>query len=76
MNSALDEFLDHADESKLRLHEELKGMSQIQRQAYWSRIHEEARERGLSVVEAEEPAKRPPKRVRRTGQDPNTVLFP
>ena len=66
MNSEIDEFLDHVDEWKLKLHEKLKNKNSAQRKAFWSKIHEEARARGLSVVEPEKPAKRPNKRVRRT----------
>jgi hypothetical protein len=66
MNSEIDELLDHVDGWKLKLHEELKDMSPAQRMAFWNRIHEEARTRGLNVVE---PAKRPSKRVRQTGKD-------
>ena len=67
MNSEIDEFLDHVDEWKLRLHEKLKELSPAQRKAFWNRIHEEAHARGLNTVEPEKPAKRPTKRVRRTG---------
>ena len=62
----IEEFLEHVDEWKFKVHEELKGLSPAQRRAYWNRIHEEARARGLNVVEPEKPGKRPPKRVRRT----------
>ena len=67
MKSEIDEFLDHVDEWKFKLHEEMKGMSPAQRKAFWHRIHEEARACGLNVVEPVKPAKRPNKRVRRTG---------
>ena len=67
MNSEIDEFLDQVDQWKFKLHEELKGMTPAQRKAFWNRIHEEARARGLRVVEPEKPAKRSSKRVRRTG---------
>jgi hypothetical protein len=67
MKLEIEKFLDHIDEWKFKVHEELKGLSPAQRKAYWKRIHEEARARGLNVVEPEEPAKRPTKRVRRTG---------
>lgn len=66
MNSNIDKFLDHVDEWKFKLHEELKGMSPAQRKAYWKKIREWARGRGLHVVEPEEPVKRQGKRVRRT----------
>ena len=67
MNSDMDNFLDHVDQWKFKLHERLKGMTPAQRQAFWNQIHEQARARGLPVVEPEKPAKRPTKRVRRTG---------
>jgi hypothetical protein len=67
MKLEIEKFLDHIDEWKFKVHEELKGLSPAQRKAYWNRIHEEARARGLSVVEPEKPSKRPPKRVRRSG---------
>ena len=67
MNSEMDKLLDHVDEWKFKLHEELKGMSAAQRKAYWKQIHDEARARGLHVVEAAKSLKRLPKRVRRTG---------
>jgi hypothetical protein len=66
MSSGIDEFLDHVDEWKFKLHEELKDLSPAQRKAFWKRIHEDARKRGLNVVEPEKPAKRPTKRVQRT----------
>ncbi len=67
MKSEIDEFLDHIDQWKLKLHEELKGLTPAQRKAFWKQIHEEARERGLTVVEPEKPAKRRTTRSRRTG---------
>ncbi len=70
MKLEIEKFLEHIDEWKLKVHEELKGLSPAQRKAYWHRIHEEARARGLNVVEEkqpEKPAKRPTKRARRTG---------
>jgi len=63
----IEKFLDHIDEWKFKLHEKLKRMTPAQRKAHWKKVHEEARARGLNVVDAEEPAKPPPKRVRRTG---------
>ena len=63
----IEEFLEHVDEWKFKVHEDLKGLSPAQRKAYWNRIHEDARARGLNVVEPEKPAKGLPKRVRRTG---------
>ncbi len=70
MKLEIEEFLDHVDEWKFKVHEELKGLSPAQRKAYWNRIREEARARGLNVVEPAKPAKpakRLSKRVRRTG---------
>ena len=67
MNSDIDEFLDHVDQWKFKLHEKLKRMTAAQRKAFWNQIHEEASARGLRVIEPEKPAKRPTKRVRRTG---------
>lgn len=67
MNSDINEFLDHVDQWKFKLHERLKRMTPAQRKAFWNEIHEQARARGLPVVEAEKPSKRPTKRVRRTG---------
>ena len=67
MNSDIDDFLDHVDEWKFKLHERLKRMTPAQRKAFWNQIHEQARARGLPVVELEKPSKRPTKRVRRTG---------
>ena len=67
MNSDIDEFLDHVDQWKFKLHEKLKGMTPAQRKAFWNQTHEAARARGLPVVEPEKPAKGPTKRVRRTG---------
>lgn len=67
MNSNIDEFLDHIDQWKFKLHDRLKPMTLAQRKAFWNQIHEEARTRGLPVVDAEKSAKRATKRVRRTG---------
>ena len=67
MNSDINDFLDHVDEWKFKLHERLKRMAPAQRKAFWHQIHEQARARGLPVVEAEKSAKRPAKKVRRTG---------
>ena len=67
MKLEIEKFLEHIDEWKFKVHEKLKGLSPAQRKAYWKRIHEEARARGLNVVDPEKPAKRPTKRVRRTG---------
>lgn len=67
MSSGTDEFLDHIDEWKAKLSEKLKGMSAAERKAFWRRSHEEARRRGLPVVEADEAAQSSVKRGRRTG---------
>ncbi len=67
MSSDMDEFLDHVDQWKFKLHERLKRMTPAQRKQFWAQIRENARARGLHVVEPEKPAKRPTKRVRRTG---------
>ncbi len=61
MKLEIEKFLDHIDEWKFALHEKLKGLSPAQRKAFWNRIHEEARARGLNVVDPEKPAKRPAK---------------
>jgi len=66
MNSEIEEYLDHVDQWKLRLHEKLKRLTPAQRKAFWARIHEEARARGLPVVEPEKPAKRAKKRPSRS----------
>lgn len=67
MNSSIDEFLDHVDVWKLKLHEKLKRMTPLQRKAFWRHMHEQAGARGLSVAELEKKPKRPTKRARRTG---------
>jgi hypothetical protein len=67
MKSSLDELLDMVDQWKFKLHEKLKRMTPAQRRAFWKQAHEEARARGMNVVDAEKPDKRPAKRVRRTG---------
>jgi hypothetical protein len=67
MKLEIERFLNQIDEWKFKLHEKLKGMSATQRKAFWRQVRERARARGLNVVEPEEPAKRPAKRVRRTG---------
>lgn len=66
-NFDIEQFLDHVDQGKFKLHERLKGMTPAQRKAFWEQIREDARARGLNVIEAEKPAKRRTKRVRRTG---------
>src|SRR5262249_44951336 len=45
----------------------LKQMTPAKRREFWAGIRREARARGLTVVEADKAAKRPPKRIRRTG---------
>jgi hypothetical protein len=67
MSSDINDFLDHVDQWKLELHNQLKRMTPAQRRAFWDQIHEEARTRGLPVAEGEGSAKRPTKRARRSG---------
>ena len=67
MSSDIDDFLDEVDRWKFKAHEQLKGLTAKQRQAFWARIRREAREMGLHVIEPEKPPKRTAKRVRRTG---------
>jgi hypothetical protein len=67
MSSDINAFLDHVDQWKFKLHERLKRMTPAERRAFWNQIHEEARARGLRVVETEIPTKQPPKRIRRSG---------
>jgi hypothetical protein len=67
MKLEIEKFLDRFDQWKFKLHEKLKGMTPAQRRAFRQQAHEDARARGLNVVDPEEPAKRPSKRVRRTG---------
>jgi hypothetical protein len=67
MNSEIKEFLDHVDRWKLNVHEKVKRLTPAQRKAFWNQIHEDARARGLPVVEPEKPMNRPTKRVRRSG---------
>ena len=56
MNSDIDEFLDHVDEWKFKLHAKLSRMTPAQRKAFWAEVHEKARARGLRVVEPAESA--------------------
>jgi hypothetical protein len=63
----IEEFLDRIDQWKFKLHNRLKRKTPSQRKAFWAQIRDEARARGLNVIEPELPAKRPTKRVRRTG---------
>jgi hypothetical protein len=67
MSSDLDKFLDHVDQWKYKLHDELGQMTPAQRKAFWRKIHDEAHSRRLPVVPASEPSRQPSKRVRRTG---------
>jgi hypothetical protein len=67
MNSGIDDYLDHVDEWKARLHEKLKGMNAREREAFWQQIREQARTRGLRVVEPDKKPKRSAKKARRTG---------
>ena len=67
MNSSIDEFLNHVDEWKIRLHRKLKRMTPLQQKAFWKEIQDEARARGLRIVQLKEAGKRPTKRTRRTG---------
>jgi hypothetical protein len=67
MNSGIDEFLDHVDQWKLQLHDKLKRMTPRQREAFWQQIRDQARARGLRVVEPDKKAKRTTKRTRRIG---------
>lgn len=74
MNSSIDEFLNHVDQWKLKLHKKLKRMTPLQRKAFWHQIREQARARGLQVVDLEKTEKRPTKRARRTGKEKNEFL--
>jgi hypothetical protein len=67
MSSDLEEFLDHVDQWIFKFHDKLKRVTPTQRKAFWKHIREDARARGLTVVEPEKSPKHPPKRVRRTG---------
>jgi len=67
MNTDLNEFLDHVDQWKLKLHKKLKRMTPLQRKGFWQGIHEEARAMGLNVAELEKKPKRVTKPARRTG---------
>jgi len=64
MNSGIDEFLNHVDQWKLRLHKKLKRMTLLQRKSFWQGIQEKARAEGLQVVDLEDTGKRPTKRTR------------
>ncbi|MBI4604448.1 MAG: hypothetical protein HY721_21005 [Planctomycetes bacterium] len=65
MNFELDDLLDMVDEWKLKVHERLKGLTRMQRRAFWSRIGRQARKMGLRVIEPERPSKRVTKRAPR-----------
>jgi len=67
MNSEIDRLLDHVDQWKFKLHDKLKRMTAAQRKAFWERLHEQARARGLPAVEPEASAKRPTRRRRGAG---------
>ena len=56
MNSDIDDLLDMVDEWKFKLHAKLKKMTSTQRRAFWNQVHEDARNIGLNVVEAEKPS--------------------
>jgi len=66
MNSNLDEFLNHVDRWKFKLHKKLKRMTPLQQKAFWQQAREEARAMGLNVVDSEKHVRRPTKRTRRT----------
>ena len=68
MKLEIEKFLDEIDRWKFKLHARLKRMTPAQRKAFWKKIREDARARGLNVVEAEEPVEQPVKKVRRTGK--------
>jgi hypothetical protein len=78
MKLEIERFLDRIDGWKRNVHEKLKGLSLEERLAFWRQIHEEARARGMNVVDAEEPeapakpVKMPSRRVRRNGKDTKT----
>jgi hypothetical protein len=67
MSSDIDDFLDEVDRWKFKAHEQLKGLTAKQRQAFWDRIARKARGMGLHVIEPQKSLKRTAKRVRRTG---------
>lgn len=53
MKLEIEKFLDEIDRWKFKLHERLKGMTPAQRQAFWKIIRDDARARGLNVVETD-----------------------
>jgi hypothetical protein len=67
MSLEMNEFLEHVDQLKLKLHEELKCMSPAQRKAFWNKAHKQARSQGLRVSRPQKPAQRSSKRMRRAG---------
>jgi hypothetical protein len=67
MKSDIDDLLNMVDKWKFKLHTKLKKMTSVERRAFWSKIHQDARKSGLNVAEPERAVKRPMKRVRRTG---------
>jgi hypothetical protein len=67
MKSDIDDLLNMVDKWKFKLHAKLEKMTPVERRAFWSKIHEDARRSGLNVAEPEQVAKRPTKRVRPTG---------
>jgi hypothetical protein len=56
MNLDIDEFLDHVDEWKFNLQAKLNRLTPAQRKAFWAEVHEQARVRGLRVIEPTESA--------------------
>jgi hypothetical protein len=67
MSSEIDDFLDHVDQWKFKLHDQLKKLTPRERKAFWKKIHEEAHAAGLRVVEHQAKARRPKKHARPTG---------
>ena len=60
MRLEIEKLLDHVDAWKFKLHDKLKRMSPAQRKAFWAQVREDARTRGLTVLE-------PKKKPARTG---------
>lgn len=54
MNYDPDELLAHVDRWKFKLHDKLARMTPAQRAAFWMKIEDEARARGLNVVDPNE----------------------
>ena len=65
MNYDPDELLDKVDQWKFKLHDQLAPMTPAERAAFWKKIEDEARARGLNVVDPEEWAAQRAGRVRR-----------